>query len=63
MKTSQKKDDIRKIVRQLERMLLAAGFRDGRVRVKEQSKAFIKDWFPGSGIEQFVRSADVQGTK
>lgn len=31
--------------------------------VKEQGKAFIKGWFPGSGIEQFVRSADVQGVK
>lgn len=50
-------------VRRLECMLLAAGFREGRVLVKEQSKAFIKDWFPGSGVERYVRSADVQGVK
>lgn len=50
-------------VRQLERMLLDAGFRDGRVLVNEQSKAFIKDWFPGNGVEAYVRSADVQAVK
>jgi hypothetical protein len=33
------------------------------VTVKEASKAFIKEWFPGSGIEHYVRSADVQGVK
>ena len=50
-------------VRKLERILRATGFDSGAVKVKEQSKEFIKDWFPGSGIEQFVRSADVQGVK
>jgi hypothetical protein len=33
------------------------------VTVKEASKAFIKEWFPSSGIEHYVRSADVQGVK
>ncbi len=50
-------------VRRLERILQAAGFRGGCVKVKEESKAFIKDWFPGSGVERYVRSADVQGVK
>jgi len=50
-------------VRKLERILKAAGFRSVCVKVKEASKEFIKDWFPGSGVEQFVRSADVQGIK
>lgn len=50
-------------VRALERILKAAGFRSVCVKVKEASKEFIKDWFPGSGVEQFVRSADVQGEK
>ncbi len=50
-------------VRKLEGILLAAGFRDGCVLVKEQSKEFIKDWFPGSGVERYVRSTDVQGAK
>lgn len=50
-------------VRKLEGILQAAGFRQAGVRVKEASGEFIKDWFPGSGIERFVRSADVQGVK
>jgi ubiquinone/menaquinone biosynthesis C-methylase UbiE len=50
-------------VKALERILKAAGFRNVCVNVKETSKEFIKDWFPGSGVEQFVRSANVQGVK
>ena len=50
-------------VRKLERILQTAGFRGGGVKVKEESKGFIKDWFPGSGVERYVRSADVQGVK
>jgi len=33
------------------------------VLVKEAGKEFIKDWFPGSGVERYVRSADVRGVK
>ena len=50
-------------VRKLEEILWAVGFFDSRVTVKDASKEFIKDWFPGSGIERYVRSADVQGVK
>lgn len=50
-------------VKKLERILRATGFANGAVKVKEQSKEFIKDWFPGSGVERYVRSADVQGMK
>lgn len=50
-------------VGKLEGILQTTGFHNSRVMVKEQSKAFIKDWFPGSGIEHYVRSADVQGVK
>lgn len=50
-------------VRRLERILESVGFAGGRVKVKEASKEYIRDWFPGSGVEQFVRSADVQGEK
>jgi arsenite methyltransferase len=50
-------------LRELERILKAAGFRDICVTVKEQSKEFIKDWFPGSGVEKFVRSAEVRAVK
>lgn len=50
-------------VHKLEHILQAAGFRGGCVMVKEESKKFIGDWFPGSGIERYVRSANVQGIK
>ncbi len=50
-------------VRRLDRILQAAGFRCGCVKVKEASKEYIRDWFPGSEGERYVRSADVQGTK
>lgn len=48
---------------QIADILRAAGFIKIRVVIKEQSKEFIKHWFPGSGIERYVRSADVQGVR
>jgi arsenite methyltransferase len=45
------------------RMLKKAGFSDIRIGVKEQSKTFIKDWFPGSGAEKYVRSATIEAVK
>jgi arsenite methyltransferase len=48
---------------ELERMMRSAGFRDIHVIPKEESAVFIKDWFPGSGVERYVRSADVRAVK
>ena len=45
------------------RMLKKAGFSGIRIGVKEQSKTFIKDWFPGSGAEKYVRSATIEAVK
>jgi SAM-dependent methyltransferase len=50
-------------VADLERMLRAAGFRQIRVEVKEGSQKFIKDWFPNSGVENYVISAAIQAVK
>lgn len=50
-------------VMETKRMLKNAGFSQIRIRVKEQSKIFIKDWFPGSGAEKFVRSATIEAVK
>jgi arsenite methyltransferase len=47
----------------LKHLLKTAGFRDICVTVKEESKEFIKGWFPGSGVEKYVRSAAVRATK
>ena len=46
-----------------ERMLKQAGFSKIRIGVKAQSKEFIKDWFPGSGAENYVRSASIEAVK
>ena len=50
-------------VNELERMLKTAGFCAVSVTVKEESAEFIKDWFPGSGVERYVRSGEVRATK
>lgn len=50
-------------VPETKRMLKKAGFGDIRIAVNEQSKTFIQDWFPGSGAEQFVRSATIAAIK
>jgi len=51
------------MVADLERVLADAGFADVQIRVKEESWKFIKDWFPGSGVEEWVRSAEVEARK
>lgn len=50
-------------VAETKRMLKNAGFSKIRIAVKEQSKEFIKDWFPGSGAEKYVRSATIEAIK
>ena len=50
-------------VSETERMLKNAGFSKIRIAVKEQSKEFIKDWFPGSGAEKYVRSATIEAIR
>ena len=47
----------------LEAMLTASGFSDIRISINEKSYEFIRDWLPGSGAEEFVASAIIQGTK
>ncbi|MCA9553136.1 MAG: arsenite methyltransferase [Myxococcales bacterium] len=47
----------------VEAMLTAAGFEEVVVAVKGESKAFIKDWAPGSSAEDYVASADISATK
>jgi arsenite methyltransferase len=50
-------------VEDLERMLAEAGFTDVVVQPRPESRAFIKDWMPGTGIEEYVASATVQAIK
>jgi SAM-dependent methyltransferase len=50
-------------VADLEQMLAEAGFTDVVVQPRPESRAFIKDWMPGTGIEEYVASATVQAVK
>jgi arsenite methyltransferase len=51
------------LVSDVEAMLSTAGFGAFSVTVKEASREFIKDWFPGSGIEDYVASANIEARK
>lgn len=50
-------------VESIQGLLRAAGFDDIRVEVKEQSRAFIADWLPGSGVEDYIASATIEAVK
>ena len=50
-------------VADLEQMLGDAGFVDIRIRIKEESREFIKTWFPASGMEEFVRAAEIEARR
>lgn len=47
----------------IERMLAEAGFGQIRVTVKPESREFIRDWMPGSGMEDYVVSAVIEAVK
>jgi len=47
----------------VEGLLRAAGFAEVKVAVKTESRAFIKDWAPGTGVEDYVASADIEAIK
>lgn len=40
-------------------MLVAAGFVDVKIAVKENGRDIVKGWIPGSGAEKYVTSAYV----
>ena len=50
-------------VAETETWLAEAGFVDVRVTPKAESRELISTWAPGSGIEDFVVSASVEGRK
>ena len=47
----------------LHAMLAEAGFEQIRIAPKDESKAFIKDWAPGRGVEDYVLSATIEAVK
>ena len=46
-----------------EEMLKEAGFSEVKISINEASKAFINEWFPEMGIEDYVRSATIEAIK
>jgi SAM-dependent methyltransferase len=50
-------------VDEVEGMLAAAGFTAVDVRPKEESREFIRDWEPGTKLEDYVLSASIQAVK
>ena len=47
----------------IEALLSEIGFVEIAVEVKQESREFIKDWFPDSGLEEHVRAAEIRGRK
>jgi arsenite methyltransferase len=50
-------------VDELQAMLSNAGFENIRIRPREESRHFIKDWSPDKGIENFILSASIEALK
>jgi arsenite methyltransferase len=51
------------LVDDLQAMLEAVNFTDVRITPKDESREFIRDWVPGSGVEDYVISAHIQAIK
>ncbi|MFA5242534.1 MAG: arsenite methyltransferase [Sulfuricella sp.] len=51
------------LIGELEAMMQSAGFDQVRITPKDESRAFIRDWAPGSKIEEFVVSANIVAVK
>src|SRR5262249_22283679 len=47
----------------LERMLGSAGFESIKIAPKDNSRSFIREWLPGSRIEDYLVSATIEGRK
>jgi len=50
-------------VKDLTNWLESAGFENIKIDIKEESRAYIKDWAPGRGIENYVASATIEAVK
>jgi len=47
----------------LQLMMQQAGFKEIKIEPRDESREFIKDWAPGSKIEDYVISASIQAIK
>ncbi len=51
------------LIDDIETMLKNAGFTAIRIAPKDESRAFIRDWAPDSGVEDYVLSAYIEAVK
>jgi len=51
------------LIEDLERMLTDSGFTQIKIKPKQQSKSFIREWAPGRNIEDYVVSATIEASK
>jgi hypothetical protein len=47
----------------LREILYEVGFLEVRIETKSYSKELVGGWFPGSGAENYVASADIEAVK
>jgi len=51
------------LIDNIDEMLQQAGFKEIRIVPKDESPEFIRDWAPGSGVEEYVLSAYIEAVK
>lgn len=51
------------VIHDLEQMLAQAGFKDIRIQPKDYSKALIREWIPGTPLENYLVSASIEAIK
>ena len=51
------------LIEDVEQMLRAAGFSAIRIQPKDESKTFIREWVPGTRIEDYLVSATIEAVK
>jgi SAM-dependent methyltransferase len=50
-------------VQMIRDLLAEVGFESIQISLKPESREFIKDWLPGSGVEDYVASANIEAIK
>ncbi len=51
------------LIENIESMLQDAGFKEIRITPADQSRELIRDWAPGSNVQDFVVSASIEASK
>ena len=50
-------------IKDLERCMVSAGFKDIKIEPKEESKEFIREWAPEFNVQDFIVSAAIEAVK